>query len=181
MGILNKVKFYTIGPIQNSNSSDDFTWRDKLRKELNPLGIIIFDPTLNMVINFPSEGEGFHKELRKIIQIDYDDAHKKIKDIVRRDLSLVDRADAIIVYINPDVASWGSAHELTIAQLLRKPIFFICKDRLAKMPLWVCGLIDKPSYIYDNVDDVVKEIKLIDSGEIQLNNKKWRLLEESIR
>lgn len=181
MGILNRVKIYTIGPIENSKNNSDFTWRDLLQKELKDRGIIILDPTKNMVINFPSEGKEFHKTLRKTTVADYDLAHTQIKDIIRRDLSLVDRADAIIIYINPEIPSWGSGHEITLANILRKPIFYICEGRLNTIPLWLVGLIDKQSYIYNNVEEVIDEIKRIDSGEIKLNNKKWRLLEESIR
>ena len=45
----------------------------------------------------------------------YDRAAERMKTIRAYDLNLVDRSDFIIAHLVPEVASWGSAEEITLS------------------------------------------------------------------
>jgi hypothetical protein len=96
------------------------------------------------------------------------------------DLNLVDRSDFIVAHLLPDVASWGSAEELVTAVRMKKPIFISMEGGKDKTPLWMMGMIPH-NYIYNSIEEVLKIIKQIDSGEKTIDSDRWRLLRKDLR
>jgi hypothetical protein len=99
------------------------------------------------------------------------------------DLRFVDLSDVLIVNVNPGVPQWGTANEVYDAEDQRKPMFFICEGGLYKLPRWLFGVIefDKKgrSNVYETLEEVVRELQLLDSGMVPLS-KKWVLVRREL-
>jgi len=178
MNLLNKTKTYLIGHMQYVNGSG---WRQYVKKELSPLGITIFDPYDKPFIKDVDEGDDIRAKLKNYLQNgQYDEVQKAMKEIRIYDLNLVDRSDFIIAHIIPDVASWGSAEELVTANRAKKPIFLSIEGGKSKCPLWILGMIPH-RYIYNNLEEIIITLKMIDNDELSIDSNRWRLLKEDYR
>jgi L-cysteine desulfidase len=96
------------------------------------------------------------------------------------DLRLCDICDFFIAHINPSVASWGSAEEITTVVREKKPLFLSIEGGKKKTPLWIMGKLPH-KYIYNNVDEIMDTIKAIDDGIIKINSDRWKLLKKELR
>ena len=103
-----------------------------------------------------------------------------MKTIRSYDLNLVDRSDFIIAHLVPEVASWGSAEEIVTAVRMKKPIFISMEGGKSKTPLWMFGMFPH-KYIYNSINEVLEMIFKIDSGAIEIDSDRWRLLQEKFR
>lgn len=178
MNLLKKTKTYLIGHMQYHNGS---TWRKYVRSELNLLGVTTFDPYDKPFIKDVEEGEEIRNKLKNHLQNgQYDEVQKSMKEIRIYDLNLVDRSDFIIAHVIPDVASWGSAEELVTANRAKKPIFLSIEGGKSKCPLWILGMIPH-KYIYNNIEEILITLKMIDKGELCIDSSRWRLLRQEFR
>jgi hypothetical protein len=178
MNLLKKTRLYLIGPMEYSEGR---SWREKVKYELNPLDLTIFDPYFKPFIDEVKEDEEARKELnewKKEGKLEL--ISERLKKVRRDDLRLVDISDFFIVYIIPGVASWGSAEEFFWANRLKKPIFVWVEGGRKECPIWVLGTIP-PKYIYSSLDEVLKMIKDIDSGKVTIDSERWNLLQEKYR
>ena len=96
------------------------------------------------------------------------------------ELSLVDRADFLIASISAKTASWGTAEEVFWANRMKKPIFLIVAEGRKTCPFWIFGTLPEDQ-IYDNLEDVVADIKQFDSGEKPLDLSRWKIFREEYR
>jgi hypothetical protein len=63
---------------------------------------------------------------------------------------------------------------------MKKPVFISMEGGKCNTPLWVMGWkID--NFIYDSIDEVLDVVKKIDSGEKEIDSKRWRLLKKELR
>jgi hypothetical protein len=178
MNILNKTKTYLVGHMQYSDGS---SWRQSIRPTLEKLNITVFDPYDKPFIKDVDEGNEIRSKLKHLMQNrEYEEVQKVMKEIRIYDLNLVDRSDFIIAHIIPDVASWGSAEELVTANRAKKPIFLSIEGGKKNCPLWILGMIPH-RYIYNNLNEVLLTLKMIDNGELSIDSNRWRLLKEQYR
>lgn len=178
MNLLKKTKTYLVGHMQYYNGSG---WRQYVRSQLNPLNITVFDPYDKPFIKDVEEGDDVRIKLKdNLLNGRYDEVQKVMKEIRIYDLNLVDRSDFIIAHIIPDVASWGSAEELVTANRAKKPIFLSIEGGKSKCPLWILGMIPH-KYIYNNIEEILITLKMIDKGELSIDSNRWRLLREEFR
>lgn len=105
------------------------------------------------------------------------DHMKKVRSF---DLSMVDRSDFIICYLNPEVPTFGTMEELSWAARCKKPTFIVIEGGKQKTPFWVMGMFPH-KYIYNTFEEVVKTLEKIDDGKIQINSDRWRLFEPHLR
>jgi nucleoside 2-deoxyribosyltransferase len=173
MNLLEKTKVYLIGAMQYKNGQ---MWRSLLTKQLEELGIVCFDPYKKPFTVDVEESEKVAEELKDLIeQKNYDEVARRMRPVRIFDLSMVDRADFIIAYIDPSVHTAGTYEEFFWANRQKKPIFLIVEGGKSKCPWWLFGTIPH-KYIYNNVDEAFEVIRQINSGEKPIDNDRWKLL-----
>jgi hypothetical protein len=176
--LLEKTRTYLVGHMQYVNGS---SWRNHVKAELSPLNIQCFDPYDKPFIKDVDEGDDIRKNIKEKMELgDFDSVQSQMREIRIFDLNLVDRCDFIIAHLIPNVASWGSAEELTTAVRMKKPTFISIEGGKKQCPLWLLGMFPH-KYIYNSIEDIIAMIKLIDSGEKQIDNARWRLLKKEYR
>jgi hypothetical protein len=177
-GILSKTKVYTIGAMQYENGEG---WRNRVKEVLYPMGVTVFDPYHKPFINEVKEDEEARSCLKEWMENgEFDKVAGRMKAVRRDDLRLVDLSDFFIVYINPTIASWGSAEELYWANRLKKPIFICIEGGKKKTPYWLMGTVPH-KYIYDDLEDILTVLTKINDGEKVIDNDRWRLLKPEYR
>ncbi len=178
MGVLHKTKTYLIGHMEFSEGRD---WRIQVKNELEPRGIICIDPYHKPFTKETSEDELARKQLHTWMDNkQYDDVQKRMWKVRADDLRCCDLSDFIIARIIPDVASWGTAEELSTAISQKKVIFLIVEGGKKKTPLWLMGAIHH-KYIYGNLEDALAMIKSIDDGLTEISSSRWKLLKPEYR
>ena len=176
--ILYRTKCYTIGAMEYENGAD---WRILAENVLTPRNITVFNPYKKPFLNDCDETPDVRQRMRQsMIDGHFEKVTNWARDIRRYDLNLVDRSDFIIANINPSVASWGTAEELSTAVGARKPIFTVIQGGVAKCPLWLMGQL-KYKYMYNTIEDALKMICHIDDGTQPIDSPSWRLLKPELR
>jgi len=178
MKLLNKTKTYLVGHMQYADGTN---WRNYVRPRLEKMGITVFDPYDKPFMKDVDEGNNIRSTLNSLMEShDYSEVQKRMREIRIYDLNLVDRSDFIIAHIIPDVASWGSAEELVTANRAKKPIFLSVEGGKEKCPLWLLGTIPE-KYIYNNIDEILIVLDMINNEEISIDSERWRLLKPEYR
>jgi nucleoside 2-deoxyribosyltransferase len=176
--ILKNTRAYLAGHIQYA---DGYTWRQNIKKSLQELNIIPFDPLDKPFINNAPEDKSIHSKLRS----DMDSGNlKSVKEFIstvrRQDLSMIDKSDMIICHIYPERASWGTAEELCLAEKTLKPTFISVDGGITKTPYWLLAMFDI-SCFYNNLNEILQDLSKINSGEKQLDEKYWKILKHEYR
>lgn len=178
MNFLKKTRVYLIGHMEYS---DGRGWRNVAKEELSKRNITVFDPYEKPFLNEIKEDEEARNDLKNQMKNgEYDKVTERMKDVRSDDLRLCDISDFFIAKIEPSVASWGSAEELTTANRMKKPIFLIIEGGKSKCPLWIMGML-KHKYIYNTLDEVLEIVGKIDDGIIIPDSSRWRLLKPELR
>jgi len=176
--ILAKTKTYLIGPMQYENGQ---VWREDMTKFLEDMNITVFDPYKKPFINSPHETPDIHEELHEKLRNGmYKEVEDHMKKVRAYDLSMVDRSDFIICYINPETPTFGTMEELVTAVRIKRPCFVVLKDGLVKAPLWLLGMLPV-KYFYDSFLDLKETLTGINNGVIQIDSDRWRLLQPELR
>ncbi len=103
--------------------------------------------------------------------------HKKMKEIRRRDLAMVDNSTFIVAVINTAKPTYGSIEELTLAEKSNKPVFIVIKPSLKHIPLWLLGMF-KPSCFYSSLQEVQNHLIRLDTGISPFDKKHWKIFEK---
>ena len=176
--LLEKTKTYLVGHMQYVSGRN---WREHVTEKLSPLGITCFDPYKKPFIKDVEEDEASRQDMETWMRTkQYDRVTERMKMVRAYDLNLVDRSDFIIAHLVPDVASWGSAEEVTLAVREKKPIFISMEGGKSKTPLWMLGMFPH-KYIYNSIDEVIEMIYAIDDGNKPIDSDRWRLLRKEYR
>lgn len=176
--LLRKTKVYLVGHMQYANGEN---WRNGIEETLSEMGITVFNPYKKPFIKDVEEGEGFRGHLaEQMSKGEFGEVQKKMRQIRIYDLNLVDRSDFIIAHIIPSVASWGSAEELVTAVRMKKPTFISIEGGKKNTPLWLLGMFPH-KYFYNSLEDLMIMVRMINSGEKEIDSDRWRLLREEYR
>ena len=176
--ILNKSRCYLIGAMEFANGQP---WRNYTKDALKDTGITFFDPYHKPFLNSEDEDDEARKQYKEWIKnSEFDKVSEFAKRLRADDLRLCDISDFFIVQINPTIASWGSAEELTTINRAKKPIFMFIEGGKTKCPLWIFGMIPH-KYIYNSVDEIIDVIKNINSGQKEIDSDRWHLLKKEYR
>lgn len=176
--ILNKTKVYLVGHMQYANGRG---WREEITKDLVDMGITVFDPYHKPFIDDTNEDETVRAQLKIWMEHgEYDSVAERMKKVRAFDLRLCDLSDFIIAHINPAVASWGSAEELVTSCRMKKPTFISIEGGKSKTPLWMMGMFPH-KYFYNDIDEIVRTLRSIDSGIKEIDNERWKLLKPEYR
>jgi len=178
MGKLNNTKSYLVGAIQYENGQ---AWRSDFTDKLNSIGVRVLNPYNNIFVNSPAEDITAHEDLYKLMDSgQFDKVRQHMKLIRNLDLSAVDRSDFIVAYINPKVPTIGSIEELTVASAIKRATFIIIEGGIKKCPFWLLAMFPT-KYFYNSFGEAWETISKIDSGEIEIDSDRWRLLVEHLR
>ena len=178
VNLLENTKTYLVGHMQYASGRD---WREEVTEKLWELNITCFDPYKKPFIKDVEEDEASRQEMETWMKTkQYDRVSDRMKTVRSYDLNLVDRSDFIIANLVPDVASWGSAEELTTAVRMKKPIFISMEGGKSHTPLWMLGMLPH-KYIYNSIEEIVDMLYAIDSGNKPIDSDRWRLLKKEFR
>jgi nucleoside 2-deoxyribosyltransferase len=177
--VLHRTKCYLAGNIENSEAPS--RWRDYVKTELSAVGIIFFDPLKKPFLDSVNEDK---EHIARLIKLRREGRHAELAKIMRKirveDLSLVDRADFIIASISARTASWGTAEEVFWANRMKKPIFLVVMEGKAACPFWIFGTLPVDQ-IYGRIEDVIADLRQIDSGEKKIDLTRWKIFREEFR
>lgn len=177
-GNLYKTKTYLIGSMQYACGRD---WRENIYNALRPLGIKVLDPYKKPFLNPVEEDEQTQKLLeQKLLDGKIHEVRNHMKKVRALDLSMVDKSDFIICYLRPDVPTFGTIEELTVAVKARKPVFTVVEGGITKTPLWITAMLPEKQ-LFNNFENLIEHIKNIDSGKTEADPKYWRLLDFPMR
>ena len=156
-------------------------WREEVTEKLAPLSITCFDPYKKPFVKDVEEDEASRIEMETWMKTkQYDRVSERMKTVRSYDLNLVDRSDFIIAHLVPDIASWGSAEEITTAIRMKKPTFISMEGGKSKAPLWLLGMLPH-KYIYNSLDEVTEMLYAIDNEIKPIDSDRWRLLRKEYR
>lgn len=176
--LLKNTRAYLIGHMQYLNGEG---WRDHIKKKLSDRNITFFDPYHKPFVTDVPEDDESRKEMLHWMETEqYDLVQTRMWAVRGYDLRLCDICDFFIAHINPSIASWGSAEEITTVVRQKKPLFLSVEGGKKKTPVWIMGKIPH-KYIYNNVDEIIETIKAIDDGVIKMSSDRWKLLMEELR
>lgn len=180
---MNKLKGHTAflsGPIDRCPNHGKL-WREEITEFLHSLDIGSLNPCDKPIINIKyDEDANFVEKVNSLkIEGSWDEATRLMKNIVRADLSLVDRSDFLITHLNIDIFMCGSFTELTHAVQERKPVLIHCEQGKASVPNWLFGLCNHELF-FDKWDDLKQYIKMVAYSDITEYNDldgKWKFID----
>jgi len=173
-----KTRTYLAGNLEHV--LDEYLWREQITNELSKMGIICLDPVKKCFADFPKETSQDRMMLKEKRELGDDDYVKKyMSEIIAKDLRSIDISDFIIFKLETDKPTYGTIHEFVVAEKQHKPLLVIVEDNKL-VPLWLRGMLQK-EWIFASVDECVIYLNKINSGEIKMNKKYWKLLEKDYR
>jgi hypothetical protein len=178
--LLKDTRCYLIGHMQYC---DGRGWRDTIKTTLKDRGIKFYDPYYKPFLHDVPEDENSRAEMLHWMETEqYDLVVQRMKDVRGYDLRLCDICDWFVAVIKPNVASWGSAEEITTINREKKPLFLVIDDPKGRRacPLWLMGVLPH-KYIYNNIEEAIETIKAIDVGTVKMSSDRWKLLTPELR
>lgn len=164
--ILKNKHFYLSGPIEFGQNSC-INWRDYPKLSLEKrFGIHVFDPFAD-----PKQ-QWKEKIIEAKTNKDYDCIVKIAKSFVQKDLTMVQRCDALIAYLPYKVPTIGTHHEIIQNIQLDKPTLLVCEEGVENLPVWYFGLIPL-NYMFGSWDSLFYYLGEINSGEKHLEDHRW--------
>jgi nucleoside 2-deoxyribosyltransferase len=154
-------------------------WRDEIKAKTKGMGIRYLDPCKKMENLAKDVGEEQRAIDRLKAEGKFEELREMMKKIVRSDLRMIDYSDFMICYIDPQVHSAGTYHELVLSLSQKKPTLIVIKGGIVKSPSWIFG-ISKIDYMFDSIDDVCSYLNRINSGE-QEPEKEWVLIRKQLK
>ncbi len=179
MGKLDKALVYLSGVMENS-SDHGVGWRRKFINMCNEQGLNIdfIDPTNKVGPSELKIGEekGYQEQLQR------EGKWEELKDYVHRyrryDLRACDYMNAMVVYIDPKIPSWGTLNEIYVAETAHKPRFCIVEGGKPCLPRWLFDVFSLEN-IFDNMSQCVERLIHLDQGILELNEE-WVLIQKYI-
>jgi hypothetical protein len=181
MGYLNKTRAYLVGNIQNASIADMYDWRAEFKEKTKSLGIISISPMDKVFLASTLENGDFKNEIIAMMdQGNLDDVYKLMKRIIKKDLRCVDISTFLVGIIDVDKPTFGTTHEIILAAQQSKRIMLVIKQGIKRAPWWLLGLLG-PRAFYNSLDEVINELKDLDSGKLPIEEKYWQILEPELQ
>ena len=165
---LSGKRTYLSGPIENDSPSHN--WRTEPTKVLTErFGVNLFDPFADP----KQQWLPVLKDARD--QRDYQTMARIAKTFVRKDLSMVDRADFIVAYLPHKVPTTGTHHEIINSNNEKKPTLLVTDSGdISYLPLWYFGFIP-PEFMFPTWDALYEYLTSVNRGE-QRDNNRWSFI-----
>lgn len=178
--LLRDTRCYLIGHMQYSNGE---SWRNGVKDRFKDSGIKFYDPYHKPFVHDIPEDETSRAEMLHWMDTEqYDLVHARMKPVRGYDLRLCDICDWFIAVIKPEIASWGSAEEITTVIREKKPLFLVIDHPQGKRatPLWLMAIMPH-KYIYSTLQEALDTVEAIDKGIIKMTSDRWKLLKPDVR
>jgi hypothetical protein len=155
---------YMSGPIEHD--SPGHNWRTEPKKILTQeFGINVFDP-------FADPKQTLTTALLEARDTrDFETITKIAKGFVRKDLSMVDRADIVFAQLPYKVPTCGSHHEIINSNNAKKPTLLVCPQGKQFVPLWYYGFIPH-EFMFDAWDCLYEYLREVNAGK-HMDNNRW--------
>lgn len=165
-GYLKNTNFYLGGPIEHGLEID---WRSDPKRILTEeFGINVFDPFCDPKQQWATKlYEAKERE-------DWETVAKIAKRFVHKDLTIVDRMDAIISFLPHKLPTTGTVHEIINADERKKPTLLVCLEGKKNIPAWYFGIV-RHEYMFGSWDEVYAYLKRVDAGECT-DDERWDLV-----
>lgn len=165
------TRVYLAGPMDRVPDGG-VIWREKLTPILQERGIVVLNPA-DKPIDKGFEGISSRKKREELIENGYyDEAAAQIKLLRIIDLRMVDLADFLIVYLDPDSHMCGTYNELFDANKCKKPILIMVEGGKNKVPHWLLGTIPH-QMIFGSWDDLLEYVEHVDVDEDVDHYRRW--------
>lgn len=189
MGALDEATGYLSGAMEFVKDHG-VEWRKKfihLVREAK-LDIDLIDPT-----NKP--GDSIGENPMHQVELQKEGMFRELQDYVSNyrhlDLRYTDISDFLIVVVDPTIPQWGTSNETYLAEMQKKPTFFIVEHGLYNLPRWLFDVIDKiqstnpvraqkEANVFESIEEVVDELIKLNSGENPLS-REWVLVRKVLR
>jgi len=178
MGKLDEAIVYLSGAIDRAK---DFGkgWRNEFINKASHLGMQIIDPC-NKPASFVHEVRG---DVRTVTAMrenkQWEELQQFVKQFRREDLRFTDVSDFLVVYIDPDIPSYGTLDELFTAEDQKKPCLCIVNGGIEKLPTWLFGVF-RLEEVFSSVEECISHLNKIDSGEIEMD-RRWVIFRKELR
>lgn len=171
MNRLKGSQCYLSGAIENCSDAGT-SWRKDITPFLKSLGIGVFDPT-----DKPLKGANESPQERQIIDSliesgNYEGASKLMRRISNVDLRGVDKSDFIIVYMDNQINSAGTPHEITLSTQQKKPIIVMCPQGKKDVMSWWFGRIPHQLF-FESWDEVKSYINHVNEDDVVDDLGRW--------
>lgn len=177
-GVLWKAKCYLFGNLQDISAEEAISWREYFTEQVKDMGIVCLNPLDKVFRNFRKEGKDFQNQMFDLLEKgDLLTVHQEMKAVRRRDLAQIDFSNCLVGVLNTEAKTYGVIEELSLAERSQKPIYLVVKPSIKRLPLWIAGMLP-PACIYNNLDEVIQDLRDIDSGKKQISNDNWRIFED---
>ena len=153
---------------------DGIGWRDEITEFLEPMGVYVFNPCKKPVVD--AIYKEVEEEKTKMIHLKkshrYLELSQRMKEIVHFDLRMVDVSDFVIVYVNTEIPTFGTIHELIISLNQRKPTLVVLEGGKANCPNWLFGIMDF-NFIFEDFEELKQYLVQINQGNITADRSHW--------
>lgn len=177
MGKLNALRVYNAGAMQfcPSNGTD---WREYITPILEDrFGLVVINPTDKPKCHpIAIEDKNTHLKLAQLMEEGKYDEVKEMSSIRNMDLKFVDSSDFLIINLNLDHYSLGTAEELTWANRCKKPCLVRIEQGKKAAPYWLLWMIPH-EFIFNTWEEVIEYLSKIDSGEDERHFKRWKFID----
>ena len=167
MNVLQGKRCYLSGPIENDPSATN--WRTEPKKVLlSEFRIDLFDP-------FEDPKQVWAEPLKVARdEHDYDEMARIAKMFVRKDLSMVDRADFVISCLPHRVPTTGTHHEIINSNNAKKPTLLVCPQGKNLVPAWYYGFIPH-DVMFGSWEELYTYLREVNAGKHKDNNR-WHFI-----
>ena len=168
--------FYLAGPMDDV-SDRGAGWRTEIKPWMWERGIGTLCPYDKPIIDSYNEDDEWHDEITRLKQIgEYQKAHEMMKLVAADDYRMVDRSDALILYIDKDAHMCGSYHENCMAAYQRKPVIVFCKQGISAIPNWVFSVC-RHEMFFSTLDEVKQYIDFVATAKDVPTYNRWRFFD----
>ena len=150
-------------------------WRVWITPKLKEFGIGVLNPC-DKPLDIAQENQNTRKNIQNYKNGGwFDEVRRIMKPITNIDLRLIDVCSAVIVYLDTDVHTAGTNHEMALAIMQKKPVLIMCKQGKAGIPNWWFGITPHELF-FSSWDELFVYLNHIDKDEKVDDLNRWRFI-----
>lgn len=173
---LDGAMFYLAGPMDDVADRGS-KWRIEIASFLWKLGIGVLCPFNKPIFDAQNEDDNYYKEINSLKeQGRYQEAHDRMKIVAAEDYRMVDKADALILYLDKNAHMCGSYHENCMAAYQRKPVIVCCPQGKSAIPNWMYS-IARHEMFFEDWESVKNYILHVAYAQEVKDFNRWRFFD----
>ncbi len=168
--------FYLAGPMDDAKDRGK-NWRDDISAFLWSKNIGVLSPHNKAIFNSQNEDDFYFWEINNLKkQGKFQEVHDKMKSVAADDYRMVDKADALILYIDRTTHMCGSYHENCMAAYQRKPVIVCCIQGIENIPNWIYSIC-RHEMFFHNMRQVKEYINFVCHSDNVPTYNRWRFFD----